>query len=1178
MRNAEDLRYEKMLDVLKETGITPNNMRIAEAYLEDGDEQRLSGVEHQELDQFGKEQADICRIFMEKVAKRNDDLNVRFVHFLFAVGHQSAGSLFEDELTGWRYTVKLADAKVFDYLPRAKALASFAGAHAEDSIGFTYQISFVGEYVKAGMQEEEILKEAITYCDVGYINAEVILSIAYLIAKKQKNGRLSKEDQQMLKEIFEGAVENIPAIFGVQEGSTEHQVLKDYFVQEPETAKPLPDKVKAVLDKCTVDEYLLVLLVVLPNNFCMEYHWFDNMTRAGMYKKQDVMLEAACSNAHIKNRNQVVMRMKEIGNVSDKEFLMWSLKEYHNPLLEKMFEINREAFYEVFEGTNFEQGEKMIEVIKLHDSKRYEEMVNGDNPEYLKRMQRGIVQCISASENEETKPVKDFLYGKADIPALHSAMEKLQGKFKCQIQALKNAVKAYYNRNGLDDFLNRVNTVMVLYGSEYYFGLFLIEYRAKANQVLTEMIAGIAETGLEPEYILDLLGKIRNLYMGNSVEASFTAMKNYLQREMAEQHERIVEALVNGSAAVRCMAVEYLCEEKENGSSSGEQEQWMADLSRFFEDSAKAVKEKIVEKFGSVSECREFLCEQLASKKLARRQMAAAVIEKAGSREFDTELEALLQKEKNEKLASKVRSMLGIEGEKEAGSEGADILTPEAFVEQLHKGNRKRSLEWLFAKEFAPVHKSDGTIADDRFLQAVLLCYSSMGVPGMNKEAGILTNLLKQEELEVFAAEVFDRWIEDGAKAKQKWVLYFSSIHGGKTVADRLKRQIQEWPKQSRGAIAAEAVRALALNPEPTALMTVDGISRKFKFRQVKEAAGEAMEFAAKELGISAEELSDRIVPTLGFDANMEQMFDYGGRSFRVALNNSLELSVYDGKGKQLKNLPAPGKNDDAIQAEKANKAFKEMKKQLKAVVSNQRARLEQALSSERKWTKEAWQKLFVENPVMHCFAMGLIWGTYEEQKLETPFRYMEDGTFNTVDEEEFELPENALIGLIHPSELEKDAIDAWKEQLSDYEVTQPFEQLERAVYTYEEKEADQCEISRFEGLVINGLSLLGKMTGFGWYKGAVEDAGFYYSFYREDEALGIGAELTFEGVQVGDENEDTTIGKLAFYKTGTVGKGGYVYHSAEKENAVAVKDLPERYFSEIIYQVKKTLAGAREE
>lgn len=148
-------------------------------------------------------------------------------------------------------------------------------------------------------------------------------------------------------------------------------------------------------------------------------------------------------------------------------------------------------------------------------------------------------------------------------------------------------------------------------------------------------------------------------------------------------------------------------------------------------------------------------------------------------------------------------------------------------------------------------------------------------------------------------------------------------------------------------------------------------------FRQVKSAAAQALDYAAEQLGISREDLEDRIVPNLGFDQRMERIFDYGKRQFRVLLNTNLSLEVYASNGKKLKNLPAPGKTDDPDLSKEANEAWKLLKKQLKTVVTNQKTRLEQALRISRQWEPEKWKELFVENPVMHQFAMGLIWGVY---------------------------------------------------------------------------------------------------------------------------------------------------------------------------------------------------------
>ena len=91
-----------------------------------------------------------------------------------------------------------------------------------------------------------------------------------------------------------------------------------------------------------------------------------------------------------------------------------------------------------------------------------------------------------------------------------------------------------------------------------------------------------------------------------------------------------------------------------------------------------------------------------------------------------------------------------------------------------------------------------------------------------------------------------------------------------------------------------------------------------------------------------------------------------------------------------------------------------------------------------------------------------------------------EDGTFNTVEEDEYELPESGKIGLIHPLEVSKELIEAWREQLTDYEITQPIIQLERNIYEVEPQEEENKELERFGGYVINHLSFAEKLMANG--------------------------------------------------------------------------------------------------
>ncbi len=653
---------------------------------------------------------------------------------------------------------------------------------------------------------------------------------------------------------------------------------------------------------------------------------------------------------------------------------------------------------------------------------------------------------------------------------------------------------------------------------------------------------------------------------GCSSEALFEGAVKTFTRYLAERREETLAAFSQAPAEGRLLALRVL------RGNAGENK---TEILSYAADGSKLVREELLDILYGRKDWAESMIELLDAKKAALRELAIHVL--AHWQEEDrTYREVLLQameKEKNTKVLTLLQNVLDIQ----ESDMPKDEASKEELVKQLHKGGKKKTLAWAYETPFSAVHKTSGEVADEEYLQAVLLCYASQNGCGISKSAELLAKDLVENEFAVYINELFDKWLAAGAESKKKWALYAAAIHGGEDVIRKIQHQLQEWPQAARGAIAAEAVKALALNPSPSALLIVDGISRKFKFKQVKAAAGAALEFAASQLGISREELSDRIVPDLGFDENIERVFDYGTRSFKVRLTTALDIEVYDENEKKLKNLPAPGKKDDEEKEAAAYEEFKQLKKQLKTTIASQKARLEYALSVKREWGTEAWRNLFVKNPLMHQFATGLIWGVYENGGLVQCFRYMEDGSFNTVDEDEYELPENACIGLVHPIELSDEEKEAWKQQLEDYEITQPVEQLCRAVYYVEEEERDRKSLERFGGCILKDLSLNGKLTALGWYRGSVQDAGGFYTYYREDAELGMGVELNFSGSFIGMMDEDVTIYDVRFYKAGTVERGSYVYDEADKERSYFLKDVPPRYFSEIVYQLALATASSTE-
>lgn len=472
--------------------------------------------------------------------------------------------------------------------------------------------------------------------------------------------------------------------------------------------------------------------------------------------------------------------------------------------------------------------------------------------------------------------------------------------------------------------------------------------------------------------------------------------------------------------------------------------------------------------------------------------------------------------------------------------------------------------------ELPEVHNLDGELVSKDYLIAILVAYAIEPVAGLSFVGGNLAKSLNKEELEVFAQFIYTYFLRNGAEAKYKWILYFSSIHGGDVMVEKLKGLIDIFVLKSRGAMAGEVTKAITLNPSPMALVLVDNISRKYRHKQVKSGAVDALEFAAMQLNISREEFSDRIVPNFGFDENSKVVIDYGKRSFDVYINTELELEVFDNKGKKLKTMPVVGKTDDESIATEALKEFKALKKQLRETVSIQRDRLELALSDGRKWSKESYENLFIKNPVMRKFAIGLIWGIYKDGELFETFRYMEDGTFNSVDENEITLIDDAIIGLVHPMELSEKNLSMWKQQLIDYEIDQPFLQLNRTIYRPLPEELNNDLCRQMYGREVYSGTLKNRIFALGWERGQIGDGGTYNTYLKVNNKFGVTAELRFSGDCVSYEfGEDVTIYDIKFYdheENANV--------DSYKKVTMKISSVNDRLFSEVLNQVEKAISS----
>lgn len=1161
MIHSEDQRITKAREALEQTELfTDDELSLAEDYLLGSvEQQELEKLAFRDMSNLSSDKAQVCESTLSQLMNQGGSGEARrMAQFLFAAGQSTSIAVLMPRHS-------LYYGRHLDFFPSEPEKRAAVYAPKMEDVTYLRRPNAIPDLIKAADGDPENILKALAYQKNKSPAGRLVLLGAYFVAKYPDAGQgsLEEQDARLMREYEDEIVDSLSQIYMDPAVLANWKTIREAVDQDQVDAGILK---MAETGSHMVNQFWLQLFGGMSFlNYPLSAR-LKNVVKICLRANLDVMENMM---VFLDVRRDRVRRGGEydgIFGIEPRQYINWAAQKGDIAVLKAQCQRNGECFLEYMEKADFQVYNTMASVLKQVHPAEYQARIGAG----VRRQQAKVIDAfVKMTDQNVGSEVKAYLEGKTDqiepFCACGKKLFDISGGYS--VSKFWDVLKSYRDGFGYDVLHNKVVALLMLCGGFTKY-VYVFSYNYVKEEDVKKLFSAAESVKLPLKYQLAGYEDIADVYClgpeGAKVyeETSTAIFRGYL----AERREEMLAAIREAGSIGRSLGLRLLSEDPGQN---------RTELLKFAQDTAKAVKEELLELLYQQTDWEEDIIALLSSKKAADRDVAVRVLAKWDSGKYGTLFAEALEKEKNGKVRALLDSALNGDG---GGQSGARNISTEDLVKELHKGNKKRTLAWAYETPFSKVHKKDGGEASEEYLQAILLSYSAMSPCGISPSASMLAESLVEEELALYMNELFDKWLEAGAESKKRWVLYAAAIHGGSAMVEKLRHQIQEWPQAARGAIASEAVQALALSPSPQALLTVDGISRKFKFKQVKAAAGKALEFAASQLGITKEELADRIVPNLGFDERMERHFDYGERKFTVTITPALEVEVFDEGGKKLKNLPAPGKRDHEEKAAAAYEAFKQMKKQMKATVGSQKMRLDMALSTERQWKVSAWKDLFVKNPIMHQFAIGLVWGVYEEGKLVESFRYMEDGSFNTEDEEEFELPQdNGTIGLVHPIELSTESLEAWKQQLEDYEITQPIEQLDRAVYRRTKEEEQQKSLERFGGCIVNDLSLGGKLMGAGWYRGSTQDGGGFYTFYREDPELSLGVELHFSGSYVAGSNEDVTVYEARFYQAGTIKRGSYMYDEAEDKNSYLLRDVPERYFSEIVRQIAGATAAGRD-
>ena len=341
-----------------------------------------------------------------------------------------------------------------------------------------------------------------------------------------------------------------------------------------------------------------------------------------------------------------------------------------------------------------------------------------------------------------------------------------------------------------------------------------------------------------------------------------------------------------------------------------------------------------------------------------------------------------------------------------------------------------------------------------------------------------------------FVWALFQAWLVNGAPSKEGFALTAVGFFGDDEAARKLAAYAREWPGEAAHARAVTALEVLATIGTDVALMHLNAIALKSKFKGLQTKAQEKIEVIAEARGLSREELEDRLAPDLGLDDDGSLKLDFGARSFTVGFDEALRPFVKDHEGARLKDLPKPKQSDDEEKAKAASEQWSQLKKDAKQAASLQILRLEMAMCGMRRFPAADFVELFVQHPLVVHIVRRLVWATYDANgKLTATFRVAEDRTFADVNDDSFNLDDTATVGIPHPLELTDAVSGQWSQVFGDYELVQPFAQLGRPTAVPDAAQKASKKLDTVKDITVKTGKVLGLETR-RWRRGAPQDAG----------------------------------------------------------------------------------------
>ncbi len=186
----------------------------------------------------------------------------------------------------------------------------------------------------------------------------------------------------------------------------------------------------------------------------------------------------------------------------------------------------------------------------------------------------------------------------------------------------------------------------------------------------------------------------------------------------------------------------------------------------------------------------------------------------------------------------------------------------------------------------------------------------------------------------------------------------------------------------------------------------------------------------------SSDEVSIRLLQSIGLDENGTREFDLGSKKLAVTLSSDMTFTMIDlDKNKEVKSVPK--KDVDPDVAKRVSTEISAMKKQIKEVCKNRTKQLFDMFLNGETYSANSWKAQYSDSSVTRGLAKILVWSQGKNT-----FTISEDNKLITSSGNEYTLDDTTPVGVANPFDMERADVLLWREYFLSKKLKQAFLQV----------------------------------------------------------------------------------------------------------------------------------------